>query len=145
MCLDWNFLEIFEQIFQNFDQIFWFFDNKTESEIGDSKSQFCNQGTKCHFWTDFDKISHSLFVALFGPQQPSMSFNGNKTEKAIGDLKKSILLQKVNFTIKELNSIFGQTLTKSATVYSRSYLAFSGLQWSSVATRQKERSATQKV
>ena len=46
-----------------------------------------------------------------------MSFSGNKKEKAIGDSKKSILLQKVNFAIKELNSIFEQTLTKSATVY----------------------------
>ena len=93
------------------------------------------------FWTDFDKISHSLFVALAAFHV----LQWQQERKSDRRFKKSILLQKVNFAIKELNSIFEQTLTKSATVYSRPYLAFSGLQWSSVATRQKERSATQKV
>jgi hypothetical protein len=53
--------------FFNFSSLQWSsVTTKQISRIRDSKNQFCNQGTKFHFSTEFDKINHSLFAALFG-------------------------------------------------------------------------------
>ena len=41
--------KISQSVLGLFSTVAAFSDNKTESEIGDSKSQFCNHGTKCDF------------------------------------------------------------------------------------------------